>query len=69
MGLLKLMSVDLQNYIRGSGLAYGAYINLDVEAGLLSFSLYRVRLIYHHIFSTLTDCLELKQHDRFRGSC
>jgi len=28
-------------YIRGSGLAYGAYASLDVEAGLMSFSLYR----------------------------
>ncbi|KAF8078531.1 Metalloenzyme, LuxS/M16 peptidase-like protein [Lyophyllum atratum] len=31
----------LWRYIRGSGLAYGAYASLDVEAGLLSFSLYR----------------------------
>ncbi|KAF5377430.1 hypothetical protein D9615_005325 [Tricholomella constricta] len=31
----------LWRYIRGSGLAYGAYTSLDVEAGLLSFSLYR----------------------------
>jgi Zn-dependent M16 (insulinase) family peptidase len=31
----------LWRYIRGSGLAYGAYISMDVEAGLLSFSLYR----------------------------
>ncbi|KAJ3568798.1 hypothetical protein NP233_g5473 [Leucocoprinus birnbaumii] len=31
----------LWRYIRGSGLAYGAYVTLDVEAGLLSFSLYR----------------------------
>jgi hypothetical protein len=31
-----------QRYIRGSGLAYGAYVYLDVESGLLSFSLYRV---------------------------
>lgn len=31
----------LWRYIRGSGLAYGAFVSLDVEAGLLSFSLYR----------------------------
>ncbi|KAG5654101.1 hypothetical protein H0H81_007515 [Sphagnurus paluster] len=31
----------LWRYIRGSGLAYGAYASVDVEAGLLSFSLYR----------------------------
>ncbi|KAJ3976962.1 Metalloenzyme, LuxS/M16 peptidase-like protein [Lentinula raphanica] len=31
----------LWRYIRGSGLAYGAYVSLDVEAGLLSFTLYR----------------------------
>ncbi|KAJ4486251.1 Metalloenzyme, LuxS/M16 peptidase-like protein [Lentinula aciculospora] len=31
----------LWRYIRGSGLAYGAYVILDVESGLLSFSLYR----------------------------
>lgn len=33
-----------QRYIRGSGLAYGAYISNDTEAGLLTFSLYRVSL-------------------------
>ncbi|KAF8807490.1 hypothetical protein BYT27DRAFT_7189561 [Phlegmacium glaucopus] len=31
----------LWRYIRGSGLAYGAYVSIDVEAGLLNFSLYR----------------------------
>jgi len=31
-----------QRYIRGSGLAYGAYVSADLEAGHLSFSLYRV---------------------------
>ncbi|KAL1951615.1 hypothetical protein VTO73DRAFT_764 [Trametes versicolor] len=31
----------LWRYIRGSGLAYGAHCGLDLEAGLLSFSLYR----------------------------
>ncbi|CAL1695482.1 unnamed protein product [Somion occarium] len=31
----------LWRYIRGSGLAYGAYVSTDLEAGLLSFSLYR----------------------------
>jgi len=31
----------LWRYIRGSGLAYGAYVSADVETGLLSFSLYR----------------------------
>ncbi|KAF5374955.1 hypothetical protein D9758_000192 [Tetrapyrgos nigripes] len=31
----------LWRYIRGSGLAYGASVHLDLEAGLLSFSLYR----------------------------
>ncbi|GLB36235.1 putative insulinase (Peptidase family M16) [Lyophyllum shimeji] len=31
----------LWRYIRGSGLAYGAYVSLDAEAGLLSFSVYR----------------------------
>ncbi|KAH0590626.1 hypothetical protein H2248_000757 [Termitomyces sp. 'cryptogamus'] len=31
----------LWRYIRGSGLAYGAYVSLDVEAGLLTFTLYR----------------------------
>lgn len=31
----------LWRYIRGSGLAYGAYVSMDVEAGLMSFSLYR----------------------------
>lgn len=31
----------LWRYIRGSGLAYGAYVSLDLEAGLMSFSLYR----------------------------
>ncbi|KAI0788552.1 Metalloenzyme, LuxS/M16 peptidase-like protein [Abortiporus biennis] len=31
----------LWRYIRGSGLAYGAYVSIDLEAGLLGFSLYR----------------------------
>ncbi|EPQ60716.1 hypothetical protein GLOTRDRAFT_30984 [Gloeophyllum trabeum ATCC 11539] len=31
----------LWRYIRGSGLAYGAYVSADTEAGLISFSLYR----------------------------
>ncbi|KAL1708664.1 Metalloenzyme, LuxS/M16 peptidase-like protein [Schizophyllum commune] len=31
----------LWRYIRGSGLAYGAYMSIDLEAGLTSFSLYR----------------------------
>nr|GAT54909.1 predicted protein [Mycena chlorophos] len=31
----------LWRYIRGSGLAYGAYVSSDIESGLLSFSLYR----------------------------
>ncbi|KAF8527970.1 Metalloenzyme, LuxS/M16 peptidase-like protein [Hysterangium stoloniferum] len=31
----------LWQYIRGAGLAYGAYVGLDVEAGLLSFTTYR----------------------------
>jgi len=32
----------LWRYIRGCGLAYGAHVSLDVEAGLLNFNLYRV---------------------------
>jgi len=31
----------LWRYIRGSGLAYGASVSLDLETGLLSFALYR----------------------------
>jgi Zn-dependent M16 (insulinase) family peptidase len=31
-------------FIRGAGLAYGAGASLDLEAGLLHFSTYRVRL-------------------------
>ncbi|TFK30528.1 cytoplasmic protein [Coprinopsis marcescibilis] len=31
----------LWRYIRGSGLAYGAYVSLDLEAGLTSYSAYR----------------------------
>lgn len=36
-----LMTVN-QRYIRGSGLAYGAYVGIDLEAGFVSFTLYRV---------------------------
>lgn len=43
LSLFSCISHLYQRYIRGSGLAYGAYVSLDVEAGLLSFSLYRVR--------------------------
>jgi Zn-dependent M16 (insulinase) family peptidase len=35
--------MELQRYIRGSGLAYGAYAGYDTEAGWVSFTLYRVR--------------------------
>ncbi|KAH9982380.1 Metalloenzyme, LuxS/M16 peptidase-like protein [Lactifluus volemus] len=31
----------LWRYIRGSGLAYGAYVGIDLEAGRVTFSLYR----------------------------
>ncbi|KAI0931998.1 hypothetical protein AcV7_000767 [Taiwanofungus camphoratus] len=31
----------LWRYIRGSGLAYGAHVSIDLEAGLIGFSLYR----------------------------
>ncbi|KAF8271486.1 Metalloenzyme, LuxS/M16 peptidase-like protein [Lactarius quietus] len=31
----------LWRYIRGSGLAYGAYIGFDIEAGTITFKLYR----------------------------
>ncbi|KZT05962.1 uncharacterized protein LAESUDRAFT_701454 [Laetiporus sulphureus 93-53] len=31
----------LWRYIRGSGLAYGAHVSVDLEAGLLGFGLYR----------------------------
>jgi Zn-dependent M16 (insulinase) family peptidase len=42
--MASLLSHILKRYIRGSGLAYGAYASLDVEAGFLNFSLYRVSL-------------------------
>ena len=49
MGTLKYFPVivfhsdtRIQRYIRGSGLAYGASVSLDIEAGLTNFSLYRV---------------------------
>jgi len=41
MEVLNATESYLWRYIRGSGLAYGAYLSLDVESGLLSFSLYR----------------------------
>ncbi|KAJ3559767.1 hypothetical protein NM688_g144 [Phlebia brevispora] len=31
----------LWRYIRGSGLAYGAYVSVDLEGGIVSFTLYR----------------------------
>lgn len=37
----------VQRFIRGSGLAYGAYMALDVEAGHLSFHVYKVRTFSH----------------------
>ncbi|EJU02584.1 hypothetical protein DACRYDRAFT_21645 [Dacryopinax primogenitus] len=39
--VLEGMESFLWRYIRGAGLAYGVNILVDVEAGLLSFSLYR----------------------------
>ncbi|KAF8640945.1 hypothetical protein AX17_000592 [Amanita inopinata Kibby_2008] len=41
MEVLNATESYLWRYIRGSGLAYGAYVSMDVEAGLLSFLLYR----------------------------
>lgn len=35
----------LWRYIRGSGLAYGAYVSVDLEGGLVGFTLYRVRIV------------------------
>jgi Zn-dependent M16 (insulinase) family peptidase len=35
----------IQRYIRGSGLAYGAYVGADLESGHVTFSLYRVSVI------------------------
>lgn len=46
-----------QRHIRGSGLAYGASVQPDVEGGLLSFSLYRVRSNYYYITLILTTHL------------
>jgi Zn-dependent M16 (insulinase) family peptidase len=37
------LRISPQRYIRGSGLAYGAYVGIDLEAGRVTFSLYRVR--------------------------
>jgi Zn-dependent M16 (insulinase) family peptidase len=34
--------IPCQRYIRGSGLAYGAYVGVDLEAGRIAFTLYRV---------------------------
>jgi Zn-dependent M16 (insulinase) family peptidase len=47
IGVTFSLTVPFQRYIRGSGLAYGAYVSLDLEAGLLGFSLYRVRWCEH----------------------
>ncbi|KAI0304973.1 Metalloenzyme, LuxS/M16 peptidase-like protein [Russula brevipes] len=33
--------IALQRYIRGSGLAYGAHVGIDLEAGRVMFTLYR----------------------------
>ncbi|KZS93010.1 hypothetical protein SISNIDRAFT_454956 [Sistotremastrum niveocremeum HHB9708] len=38
---LNALESFLWRYIRGSGLAYGAYIGADLESGLVSFTLYR----------------------------
>ncbi|KAF9822062.1 hypothetical protein IEO21_00056 [Rhodonia placenta] len=39
--LLNATESFLWRYIRGSGLAYSAYVSIDLEAGLVSFGLYR----------------------------
>jgi len=45
---------EFQRYIRGLGLAYYAFVGVDLEAGLVTFTLYRVRSIvlsdYHFPF-------------------
>lgn len=40
----ELMPDCSQRAIRGSGLAYGAYLGADTEVGTISFMLYRVRV-------------------------
>ena len=42
-GSLSTLLKGFQRSIRGLGLAYGAYISIDSETGLLTFSLERVR--------------------------
>ncbi|KZT30492.1 hypothetical protein NEOLEDRAFT_1126056 [Neolentinus lepideus HHB14362 ss-1] len=41
MEVLNATESYLWRYIRGSGLAYGAYVSADIESGFISFSLYR----------------------------
>ncbi|KAJ8521451.1 hypothetical protein ONZ45_g1850 [Pleurotus djamor] len=41
MEVLNATEGFLWRYIRGSGLAYGAYTSIDLEAGFMTFSLYR----------------------------
>ncbi|TFK57173.1 hypothetical protein OE88DRAFT_1650788 [Heliocybe sulcata] len=41
MEVLNATESYLWRYIRGSGLAYGAYVSADTESGFTSFSLYR----------------------------
>ena len=52
-----LFDNPLQRYIRGSGLAYGAHCGLDLEAGFVSFTLYRVCYVSHALVGLVSDAL------------
>jgi Zn-dependent M16 (insulinase) family peptidase len=54
MYLYKSEPTDSQRSIRGSGLAYGAFVSVDLEAGLTMFSLYRVCDIWFLLIALVT---------------
>lgn len=47
MSMLNATESYLYKAVRGSGLAYGAYVEVDLESGLVGFNVYRVS--YHQL--------------------
>jgi Zn-dependent M16 (insulinase) family peptidase len=65
MEVLNYTEGFLWRFIRGAGLAYGAYASLDIEAGLLSFLTYKVGASVAYCFALLCSTLKCSEFQSF----